>query len=39
VQYKKFEEHKDLFPIFVEAGVLLMALEILMSQTIWRSLP
>jgi len=39
VQYKKFEEHKDLFPIFVEAGVLLLSLEMLMSQTIWRSLP
>ena len=39
VQYKKYEEHKDLFPMFVSVGVLLLTLEMLMSQTIWRSLP
>ena len=39
VQYKKYEDHTDLFPMFVSTGVLLLGLELLLSHTAWRSLP
>jgi len=39
VTYKKYEEYSELFPLFVSTGMLLLALEMLMSQTLWRSLP
>jgi Ca-activated chloride channel family protein len=39
VQYKKYQEYSDLYPMFVTAGLALVALEILLGQTIARRLP
>jgi hypothetical protein len=33
------EQYKDLFPWFVLAGVVLLAAETVLGQTIWRRLP
>ena len=39
VQYKKTEDYTDLFPWFLKAGFALIALEIVLSQTVWRKIP
>jgi Ca-activated chloride channel homolog len=39
VQYKKYQEYTDLYPLFTEVGVGLVALGMVMSQTVARRLP
>lgn len=39
VQYSKSQEYSDLFPWFLTAGFALVAVEIVLSQTVWRRLP
>jgi Ca-activated chloride channel family protein len=39
VEIQKVEQYKDLFPWFVLAGVVLLAAETVLGQTIWRRLP
>ena len=39
VQYKKTEQFSDLYPWFLTAGFALVALEMVLSQTVWRRLP
>ncbi|MGA3171799.1 MAG: VWA domain-containing protein [Chthoniobacteraceae bacterium] len=39
IHYKKYQEYIDLYPLFVEAGLVLIALEMIMSQTVARRLP
>jgi Ca-activated chloride channel family protein len=39
IEVEKIAQYRDLFPWFVDAGVLLLVLEIVASQTIWRRLP
>jgi Ca-activated chloride channel homolog len=39
VQYKKTQEYTDMYPWFLEAGLALVALEMVLGQTIWRRLP
>jgi Ca-activated chloride channel family protein len=39
VQYKMTQEYTDLFPWFLEAGLALVSIEIVLGQTIWRRLP
>jgi Ca-activated chloride channel family protein len=39
IEVEKIAQYRDLFPWFLVAGVSLLTLEILASQTIWRRLP
>jgi Ca-activated chloride channel family protein len=39
VEVEKIAQYRDLFPWFVIAGISLLGLEIVASQTIWRRLP
>lgn len=39
VGVEKTSEYQDLFPPFVLAGLVLLALEVLLSQTLWKRLP
>jgi Ca-activated chloride channel family protein len=39
VKYKKFENYTDLFPMFVSVGFALIALEMMLGQTVARRLP
>ncbi|CAN5382087.1 VWA domain-containing protein [soil metagenome] len=39
VDVEKTSEYQDLFPPFVLAGLVLLALEVLLSQTLWKRLP
>ncbi len=39
IEVEKITQYRDLFPWFLVAGVSLLTLEILASQTIWRRLP
>lgn len=39
VQYKRTQEHTDLYPLFLEVGFAMLALELVMSQTVARRLP
>ena len=39
VQYKKYQQYHDLYPWFLAAGFALLGLELLLAQTVWRSLP
>lgn len=39
VEVEKIAQYRDLFPWFVGAGLALLVLEILLSQTLWRRLP
>jgi Ca-activated chloride channel family protein len=39
VEIQKVEQYKDLFPWFLLAGVVLLAAETVLGQTIWRRLP
>jgi Ca-activated chloride channel family protein len=39
VQYKKTQEYTDLYPWFLEAGLALVSLEMVLGQTVWRRLP
>jgi Ca-activated chloride channel family protein len=39
VEVQKVEQYRDLFPWFVLAGTILLAVETLLGQTIWRRLP
>jgi Ca-activated chloride channel family protein len=39
VQYTKSLEYSDLFPWFLATGLALVALEMTLSQTVWRTLP
>ena len=39
VEVEKIAQYRDLFPWFVGTGLALLAIEILLSQTIWRRLP
>ena len=39
VEIQKVAQYRDLFPWFVLAGTLLLAVEIFLGQTIWRRLP
>ena len=38
-EMKKYSQYTDLFPWFVGAGAALMALQLVLSQTLWRRLP
>jgi Ca-activated chloride channel family protein len=39
VQYKKYQEYTDLYPLFVSVGLALVAIEMVMGQTVLRRLP
>ncbi len=39
IEVEKFAQYRDLFPWFLVAGISLLGIEILASQTIWRRLP
>ena len=39
VEVQKVEQYRDLFPWFVMVGTVLLAVETLLGQTIWRRLP
>ncbi len=39
VEVEKIAQYRDLFPWFVGAGIALLGLQILLSQTLWRRLP
>lgn len=39
VEIEKTSDYRDLFPIFVLAGFVLLGSEVLLSQTIWKRLP
>lgn len=39
VTMRKFQEFRDLFPACIMAGVGVLAVQLLLSQTIWRKLP
>lgn len=39
VEVKKYQQYEELFPWFVLGGLVLLLLEIILSQTVWRKLP
>ena len=39
VSVEKTTDYRDLFPIFLLAGFVLLGSEVLLSQTVWRRLP
>ncbi len=39
VEVEKIAQYRELFPWFVAAGVALLVVEVLLSQTLWRRLP
>ena len=39
VSVKKYQQYRDLFPVFVMAGLGLLLAQLLLSQTIWKKLP
>jgi len=39
VQYKKYQEYTDLYPLFVSVGLALLSLELVLGQTVGRKLP
>jgi len=39
VQYKKTQQYHDLYPWFLTTGFALIALQMVLSQTVWRRLP
>lgn len=39
VEVERIAQYRDLFPWFIAAGLALLTLEILLSQTLWRRLP
>jgi Ca-activated chloride channel homolog len=39
IEVKKIEQYRDIFPLFVLVGTVLLALETLLGQTLWRRLP
>ncbi|MEO6845822.1 MAG: VWA domain-containing protein [Chthoniobacterales bacterium] len=39
IEFQKIAEYRDLFPGFLLAGLILLILEIILSQTVWRKLP
>jgi Ca-activated chloride channel family protein len=39
VEIEKTSDYRDLFPIFLLAGFVLLGSEVLLSQTIWKRLP
>lgn len=39
VELQQFKQYRDLFPWFLGAGAVLLALESILSQTVWRKLP
>lgn len=38
-EMKKYSQYRDLYPWFVGAGAALLALQVILSQTLWRRLP
>ncbi len=38
-EIKKYSQYRDLFPWFLGAGCALLALHLILSQTVWRKLP
>jgi len=39
VEVKKYQRYRELFPWFILAGTLILLLEIILSNTVWRRLP
>jgi Ca-activated chloride channel family protein len=39
VQYKRYQDYTDLYPLFVSTGLALVAMEMLLGQTLGRRLP
>ena len=39
VELTQYKQYRDLFPWFIGAGCALLALEIMLAQTVWRKLP
>jgi Ca-activated chloride channel family protein len=39
VQVKKFQRYRELFPLVVLPGLVLLLLEVILSHTVWRKLP
>ena len=39
VTFKKYQQYRDLYPWLVAAGFALIALEMVLEQTVWRRLP
>ena len=39
VEVKKYQQYQELFPFVVIPGFVLVMLELILSQTVWRKLP
>ncbi len=39
VEMKKYTQYRELFPWFVGAGAALLALQLILAQTVWRKIP
>jgi Ca-activated chloride channel family protein len=39
VSVKKYQQYRDLFPIFIATGLGFLVAQLLVSQTIWKKLP
>ena len=39
VEIEKYQRYRELFPYFVLAGLVILLLEIILSNTVWRRLP
>jgi Ca-activated chloride channel family protein len=39
VEIEKYQRYRELFPYFVLSGLVILLLEIILSNTVWRRLP